>query len=67
LLTDVNTPANEYQIRPLVKLSPDQQREAWQQAVATAPDGKVTAAHVAKIVKEMTAETPAKDGFFIVK
>lgn len=29
-------PANESQARPLVSLEPDQQREAWQEAVATA-------------------------------
>ena len=44
----------ETQLRPLSKLEHAQQREAWQQAVATAPDGKVTAAHVYKIVKDMT-------------
>lgn len=48
----------ERQLRPLSKLDPDQQREAWQQAVATAPDGKVTAAHVYRIVKEMTHPEP---------
>jgi hypothetical protein len=48
-------PFTESQTRPLVKLTPEKQREAWQQAVATAPDGKVTAAHVYKIVKGMTA------------
>lgn len=48
-------PATESQCRPLARLEPDQQREAWQQAVDTAPEGKVTAAIVAKVVKEMTA------------
>lgn len=51
-------PANEYQTRPLARLEPDQQREAWQKAVDTAPDGKVTAAHVSKVVKEITGEQP---------
>jgi hypothetical protein len=55
LLTQVNIePKSEKQIRPLVKLKADQQREAWQKAVDTAPDGKVTASHVYKIVKEMS-------------
>jgi hypothetical protein len=54
VLTRVNIePSSEKQIRPLVKLTPEKQREAWQQAVATAQDGKVTAAHVYKIVKGM--------------
>jgi hypothetical protein len=46
----------ERQLRPLTKLrdNPEKQREAWQQAVDTAPDGKVTAAHVASVVKGMT-------------
>lgn len=57
LLTRVNIePSSEKQIRPLARLEPEQQREAWQKAVETAPEGKVTAAHVSKVVKEM--ETP---------
>jgi hypothetical protein len=50
----------ESQLRPLIKLkdNPAQQREAWQKAVDTAPDGKVTAAHVSKVVKEITGEQP---------
>ena len=51
-------PLNEYQTRPLARLEPEQQREAWQKAVETAPEGKVTAAHVYKIVKEMSPEQP---------
>jgi len=46
-------PMTESQARPLVKLkdNPEAQREAWQKAVETAPEGKVTAAHVQKVVK----------------
>lgn len=36
-------PENERQARPLTRLESDQQREVWQKAVDTAPDGKVTA------------------------
>lgn len=43
----------EGQLRPLARLEPEQQKEAWQRAVETAPNGKVTADHVYKIVKEM--------------
>ena len=43
----------ERQLRPLVCLSPEQQRNAWQRSIATAPNGKMTAAHVAKVVREM--------------
>ena len=47
VLTGVNNSVTEFQLRPLVKIKdPQQQREAWQQAVATAPDGKVTAAEI---------------------
>jgi len=43
----------EKQLRPLEKLTPSQQREAWQQAIETAPEGKVTAYHVQKVVNKM--------------
>jgi len=56
----IQIPATESQCRPLARLEPDQQREAWQQAVDTAPEGKVTAAIVAKVVKEMTAPDKTK-------
>lgn len=46
-------PDNEAQIRPLTRLEPDQQREAWQRAVETAPNGKVTAAHVEQVVRDI--------------
>lgn len=45
-------PTHESQTRPLSSLPPDEQKEAWEEAVATAPEGKVTGAHVAKIVKK---------------
>ncbi len=48
----------ETHLRPLSKLEPEKQKEAWQRAVATAPDGKITAAHVYKIVKGMTEPEP---------
>jgi hypothetical protein len=54
ICTKVQNQIPETHLRPLSKLQPAQQREAWQKAVDTAPDGKVTAAHVYKIVKGMT-------------
>jgi hypothetical protein len=45
-------PATESQARPLIKLEPEEQREAWTKAVETAPNGKVTAAHVQKVADE---------------
>lgn len=48
--TNVELPANEAQVRPLTRLGPEQQAEVWRQATETAPDGKVTAAHVQQTV-----------------
>lgn len=53
----IQQPINERQARPLSKLEPDQQRVAWAKAVESAPEGKVTAAIVTKVVKEMTTTT----------
>lgn len=52
-------PTKESQVRPLAKLAPDKQREAWQKAVDTAPAGKVTSKHVEKVVAEMKQEVKA--------
>ena len=49
-------PATESQARPLTGLPVDLQREAWQRAVDTAPNGKITAAHVASVVDSLTAD-----------
>lgn len=38
-------------IRPLTRLEPDQQREAWEEAKRTSPNGKITGAHVERVVK----------------
>jgi len=59
----------ERQTRPLTTLAPEAQRTAWQTAVDTAPNGKVTAAHVQSVVDTMTGKvapvvevmTPAMD------
>ena len=45
-------PISERQARPLTKLEPEQQKEVWEKAVQTAPEGKITARHVQKIVNE---------------
>lgn len=52
-------PTNEAQARPLTRLEPAEQREAWARAVETAPNGRVTAAHVQSVVDEMLAPEPA--------
>lgn len=51
-------PATESQARPLTVLEPEAQREAWQRAVETAPNGKVTAAHVQATVSTFRPSTP---------
>ena len=45
-------PANERQVRPLTALPSQEQPRAWAQAVSTAPNGKLTAFHVARVVEE---------------
>ena len=45
-------PTTESQARPLTQLPPDVQPVVWQRAVETAPEGKVTAAHVQAVVNE---------------
>jgi hypothetical protein len=58
------TPKNEGQARALTKFAPDQQRTVWIEAVQTAPDGKITAAHIKKTARrlhlEKVKETVAK-------
>jgi hypothetical protein len=51
-------PANEAQARPLARLEPEQQREAWQHAVESAPNGKPTARQVEEAA-ESVAPRPA--------
>lgn len=50
---------SERQLRPIAQanLQPEQQRQVWQQAVETAPNGKVTAAHVERTVQTYKQET----------
>lgn len=49
--TDIPLPQNEAQARALVKVPPERQPEIWQQAVSSAPEGKVTAAHIRRTIK----------------
>lgn len=45
-------PATESQARPLSTIEPEHQAEVWQRVIDTAPEGKITASHVTKIVEE---------------
>lgn len=50
---------NPRQAVELAKLKePEQQQAAWQQAVESAPEGKVTAKHVAEVVKRLSPPKP---------
>lgn len=52
-------PENLEQTRPLAKLHAKEQKEVWQEAVETAPEGKVTAKHVESVVaKTLNKERP---------
>lgn len=48
-------PESERQARPLTQLPPEVQPIVWQRAVETAPNGKITAAHVQSIANEYKA------------
>lgn len=59
--TELPSPANEAQCRPLAKLPEAEQPKAWAEAVRTAPDGIITAKHVASVVaKRMPERKPAQ-------
>lgn len=51
-------PTGESVLRPLVGMEPASQREVYQRAAATAPNGKVTAAHVEATRREYQAAVP---------
>ena len=62
LLPTGNTPATERQARPLAPFGPDHRRQAWTRAVATAPNGKVTAEHVKATIDEMFPDRGPTNG-----
>lgn len=50
-------PENERQVRPLARLDPPQQAEAWSLAVESAPNGKPTAKLVEAAARQVEART----------
>lgn len=50
---EIIIPQNESQARALVDLEPDEQRRVWQEAVGSAPEGRITAAHVRKTRRDL--------------
>lgn len=57
----LHIPASESQARPLTRLSAPLQQEVWQRVVDTAPEGKITARYVAKVVSETKKENVKKE------
>ena len=55
-------PLNEAQVRPLTKFKghPEKIVEMWKEATSSAPNGKVTASHVHKVVKDYLGENLKK-------
>lgn len=53
-----NFTQRESHVAPLARLDPPDQRVVWEKAVETAPNGKVTAAHVQRTVDEFRPRYP---------
>lgn len=53
-------PASESVVRPLASLPADVQRTVYEHAVSTAPNGRLTAAHVASVAQEYKADCEPK-------
>ncbi len=53
-------PTSERQARPLTALDPEHQRDAWAVVVDTAPNGKITTAHVEQVVEKQFRPKPVK-------
>ncbi len=67
-------PSSEYQVRPLTKLQPEQQQQAWQQAVEEAggkvPSGRIVKDIVQRIIERTKVPNPYRVGEvcqFVVK
>jgi hypothetical protein len=54
------TLTSERQARPLTKLDPADQQVVWDEAVETAPNGKVTAKHVEQVVSKRVSDSVPK-------
>jgi phage N-6-adenine-methyltransferase len=57
-MAENTTPIPERHLRPLTSLPPKQQAEAYETAVSTAANGKVTAAHVTAVVGKVRSAKP---------
>jgi hypothetical protein len=54
--TVVDKPTHESQVRPLTALPEEKQAAAWQEAVDTAPEGRVTARHTQGVADRLLGE-----------
>lgn len=54
-------PANEYQIRPLAKLEPELQVEAWKNAIEIAGEDEIADSHVKAAVRELNRRAKVKE------
>ena len=53
-IVDKPQPVSEGQTRPLTRLKdPELQQEAWNKAVESAPEGKVTGRYISKLVHKI--------------
>lgn len=53
----VTLPTAEIQLRPLMRLKPEQRQEVWRKVCETAPNGKITENHVKKVKNELYSES----------
>jgi len=60
-------PTSESQIRSLTGLEPEQQREAWEEAIKNAPNGKPTAKDVDAAVDQLKAPLKPDDSEMTIK
>lgn len=59
-VTNWSPPKSESQVRPLKGLEPAEQKEVWDRAVQSAPNGQVTARHVEEVRREFHPKPDAK-------
>ncbi len=55
-------PANEFQMRPFLKLAPEEFPGAWKRAVKTAKEGKVTTQVVQAVIRELLPNNEKQAG-----
>lgn len=59
-------PSTESQARELASLNPDEQRQVWEKAIETAPDGHITAAHIRE-TREALIKSPEQTSLFTLE